>query len=154
MDLGAGSGKRRSERRRLMKANVITLVVIVVMTVWLAAQVGSVAWTPVKVVGGVMAAAGVVLLIVARLQLGSAFSVQAKAKKLVTTGLYSRIRNPIYVFSAMFLVGIVIVLERWLLLLPIAALVPLQVVRARREARVLSEAIGEEYERYKAGTWF
>ena len=53
-----------------MKANVITLVVIVVMTVWLAAHVGSVAWTPVKVVGGVMAAAGVVLLIVARLQLG------------------------------------------------------------------------------------
>jgi protein-S-isoprenylcysteine O-methyltransferase Ste14 len=137
-----------------MKANVITLVVIVVMTVWLAAQVGSVAWTPVKVVGGVMAAAGVVLLIVARLQLGSAFSVQAKAKKLVTTGLYSRIRNPIYVFSAMFLVGIVIVLERWLLLLPIAALVPLQVVRARREARVLAAAFGEEYARYKAGTWF
>lgn len=154
MDLGAGSGKRRSERRRLMKANVITLVVIVVMTVWLAAQVGSVAWTPVKVVGGVMAAAGVVLLIVARLQLGSAFSVQAKAKKLVTTGLYSRIRNPIYVFSAVFLVGLVIVSERWLLLLPIAALIPMQMVRARREARVLAAAFGEEYERYKAGTWF
>jgi len=87
-------------------------------------------------VGGVMAAAGVVLLIVARLQLGAAFSVRAKAKKLVTTGLYSRIRNPIYVFSAMFLVGIVIVSERWLLLLPIALLIPMQVVRARREARV------------------
>ncbi len=137
-----------------MKANVITLVVIVVMTVWLAAQAGSVAWTPVKGVGGVMAAAGVVLLIVARLQLGAAFSVQAKARKLVTTGLYSRIRNPIYVFSAMFLLGVVIVLERWLLLLPIAALVPLQVVRARREARVLAAAFGEEYARYKAGTWF
>jgi protein-S-isoprenylcysteine O-methyltransferase Ste14 len=137
-----------------MKANVITLVVIVVMTVWLAAQVGSVAWTPVKVVGGVMAAAGVVLLIVARLQLGAAFSIQAKAKKLVTMGIYSRIRNPIYVFSAMFLVGIVIVLERWLLLLPIAALVALQVVRARQEARVLVAAFGEEYERYKARTWF
>ena len=137
-----------------MKANVITLVVIVVMTVWLAAHVGSVAWTPVKVVGGVMAAAGVVLLIVARLQLGSAFSVQAKAKKLVTTGIYSRIRNPIYVFSAMFLVGLVIVSERWLLLLPIALLVPMQVVRARKEERVLAAAFGEEYVRYKAGTWF
>ena len=137
-----------------MKANVITLVVIVVMTVWLAAHVRSVAWTPVKVAGGVMAAAGVVLLIVARLQLGAAFSVRAKAKTLVTTGLYSRIRNPIYVFSAMFLVGIVIVSERWLLLLPIALLVPMQVVRARKEERVLSAAFGEEYERYRAGTWF
>jgi protein-S-isoprenylcysteine O-methyltransferase Ste14 len=137
-----------------MKANVITLVLIVAMTVWLAAQVGSVAWTPVKGVGGVMAAAGVVLLIVARLQLGAAFSIQAKAKKLVTTGIYSRIRNPIYVFSAVFLVGLVIVSERWLLLLPIAALIPMQMVRARREARVLAAAFGEEYERYKAGTWF
>jgi protein-S-isoprenylcysteine O-methyltransferase Ste14 len=137
-----------------MKANVITLVVIVGMTVWLAAHVGSVAWTPVKAVGGVMAAAGVVLLIVARLQLGVAFSVRAKAKKLVTTGLYSRIRNPIYVFSAMFLVGLVIVSERWLLLLPIALLVPMQVVRARKEERVLAAAFGEEYERYKAGMWF
>ena len=137
-----------------MKANVITLAVILVMTVWLAAHVGSVAWTPVKLVGGVMAAAGVVLLIVARLQLGSAFSVQAKAKKLVTTGIYSRIRNPIYVFSAVFLAGLVIVSERWLLLLPIALLVPMQVVRARKEERVLAAAFGEEYVRYKAGTWF
>ncbi len=137
-----------------MKANVITLVVIVVMTVWLAAHVRSVAWTPVKVAGGVMAAAGVVLLIVARLQLGAAFSVRAKAKTLVTTGLYSRIRNPIYVFSAMFLVGIVIVSERWLLLLPIALLVPMQIARARKEERVLAAAFGEEYARYKAGTWF
>jgi protein-S-isoprenylcysteine O-methyltransferase Ste14 len=137
-----------------MKANVITLVVIVVMTVWLAAHVRSVAWTPVKVAGGVMAAAGVVLLIVARLQLGAAFSVRAKAKTLVTTGIYSRIRNPIYVFSAMFLVGIVIVSERWLLLLPIALLVPMQIARARKEERVLAAAFGEEYARYKAGTWF
>ena len=137
-----------------MKANVITLVIIVGMTMWLALNVGTVAWTPVKVVGGVMAAAGVVLLIVARLQLGAAFSVRAKAKTLVTTGLYSRIRNPIYVFSAMFLVGLVIVSERWVLLLPIALLIPMQVVRARKEERVLSAAFGEEYERYRAGTWF
>jgi protein-S-isoprenylcysteine O-methyltransferase Ste14 len=86
--------------------------------------------------------------------LGAAFSVRAKAKKLVTTGLYSRIRNPIYVFSAMFLVGIVIVSERWLLLLPIALLVPMQIARARKEERVLAAAFGEEYARYKAGTWF
>ena len=55
---------------------------------------------------------------------------------------------------AMLLVGLVIVSERWLLLLPIALLVPMQVVRARKEERVLAAAFGEEYERYKAGTWF
>ena len=137
-----------------MKANVITFVVIVGMTVWLAMHVGMVTWTPVKIVGGVMAAVGVALLMAARVQLGASFSVRAKAKKLVTTGVYSRIRNPIYVFSAMFLVGLVIVSERWLLLAPIALLLPLQMSRARKEEAVLREAFGEEYERYKAGTWF
>jgi protein-S-isoprenylcysteine O-methyltransferase Ste14 len=92
-----------------MKTNVITLVIIVAMTVWLALHVSMVAWTPVTVMGGVIAAAGQVLLMVARVQLGASFSVTAKAQKLVTTGLYSKIRNPIYVFGAMFLVGLVIV---------------------------------------------
>jgi protein-S-isoprenylcysteine O-methyltransferase Ste14 len=103
-----------------MKANVITLVVFVGTAVLLAMNAGSVAWTPVKMVGGVMAAVGVVLLVVARIQLGASFSVSAKARKLVTTGLYAKIRNPIYVFGGMFLVGMVMVLERWLLLVPIA----------------------------------
>lgn len=137
-----------------MKSNLITLVVIVGMMVWLAAHVGSVQWTPVKVLGGVMAAVGVVLLLVARIQLGSSFSVRAKARKLVTTGLYAKIRNPIYVFGAMFLVGLVMVSERWLLLAPIAVLAPLQMVRARKEEQVLTAAFGEEYTRYKAVTWF
>ena len=137
-----------------MRANVITLVVIVGMTVGLAMHVGMVTWTPVKIVGGVMAAVGVALLMAARVQLGASFSVRAKAKKLVTTGVYSRIRNPIYVFSAMFLVGLVIVSERWLLLVPIALLLPLQMSRARKEEAVLREAFGDEYVRYKAGTWF
>jgi protein-S-isoprenylcysteine O-methyltransferase Ste14 len=68
--------------------------------------------------------------------------------------VYAKVRNPIYVFSAMFLVGLVIVSERWLLLAPIAVLVPVQIARAKKEAQVLREAFGEEYVRYKAGTWF
>jgi protein-S-isoprenylcysteine O-methyltransferase Ste14 len=137
-----------------MKANVITLAVIVAFVVVLALDARQVAWTPVKLVGGIIAAVGVAMLIVARVQLGASFSVRAKAKKLVTTGVYSRIRNPIYVFSAMFLVGLVIVSERWQLLVPIAVLVPVQIVRAKKEEQVLHEAFGEEYVRYKAGTWF
>jgi protein-S-isoprenylcysteine O-methyltransferase Ste14 len=113
-----------------------------------------VAWTPVKLLGAVIAALGVVLLVVARLQLGASFSVQAKARKLVTTGLYAKIRNPIYVFSAAFFLGMVMVSEKWWTLVFVAALVPVQIVRARKEEAVLEEAFGEEYVRYKAGTWF
>jgi protein-S-isoprenylcysteine O-methyltransferase Ste14 len=39
------------------------------------------------------------LWILARLELGSAFSLGAKANQLVTTGLYSRIRHPLYFFG-------------------------------------------------------
>ena len=94
------------------------------------------------------------LLVTARLQLGAAFTVKAKASKLVTTGLYSKIRNPIYVFGALTLVGMAMVLGNWVLLALVVLLSPIQMVRARKEEQVLSEAFGEEYERYKAGTWF
>jgi len=137
-----------------MKANVITFIVIVGLAVWLALHVSSVEWTAVKIVGGVIAVVGLVLLLTARIQLGRSFSVGAQARKLVTAGLYSKIRNPIYVFSATFLVGIVIVTGRWPLLLIIVVLVPVQIFRARKEEAVLAAAFGEEYERYKAGTWF
>jgi protein-S-isoprenylcysteine O-methyltransferase Ste14 len=36
----------------------------------------------------------------------------------------------------------------------IVVLVPMQIVRARKEEQVLMEAFGEEYAQYKAGTWF
>jgi len=137
-----------------MKANVITFVAIIGLAVWLALHVSSVAWTPVRIGGAVVAVFGLVFLLTARIQLGRSFSVGAQAKKLVTTGLYSRIRNTIYVFSAMFLGGVAIVIGHPMLLLLLCVLVPLQIFRARKEEQVLTEAFGEEYVRYKAGTWF
>jgi protein-S-isoprenylcysteine O-methyltransferase Ste14 len=137
-----------------MKANLITLALIIGAVVWLGMHASMVEWTGVKIAGAVVAGVGLVLLILARLQLGAAFSVRAKAKKLVTTGLYSRIRNPIYVFAALFLVGLAVVLGRWELAVFVVVLVPVQMYRARKEERVLSLAFGDEYARYKAGTWF
>lgn len=137
-----------------MKTNVITFAAIVLMAVWLGLHVNSVAWTPMKSVGAVIAAVGLILLLTARIQLGRSFSVTAQARHLVTTGLYSRIRNPIYVFSAMFLSGVAIAMGRPILLLLLLVLVPLQIRRARKEEQVLTEAFGEEYVRYKAQTWF
>ena len=137
-----------------MKLNLITLAVALVAVVWLALHAGEVHWTAVKVAGAVIAGVSLVMLIVARLQLGASFSVSAQARKLVTTGLYAKIRNPIYVFGALIFVGLVMVTEKWALLALIVVLVPMQIVRARKEEQVLAEAFGEEYARYKAGTWF
>lgn len=107
-----------------------------------------------EVSGIVLAVAGFSLLTIARLQLGNSFSVTPQARHLVTTGIYSRIRNPIYVFSAIGLAGLALYFERPILLLLLFILVPLQIARARAERKVLLEKFGDEYRRYEARTWF
>jgi protein-S-isoprenylcysteine O-methyltransferase Ste14 len=86
--------------------------------------------------------------------LGAAFSLRAKATRLVTTGLYARIRNPIYVSGCFFFLGLAMFLPAWWLLLTLIVVVPMQIVRSRREAAVLEATFGEEYRRYRLQTWF
>jgi protein-S-isoprenylcysteine O-methyltransferase Ste14 len=90
----------------------------------------------------------------ARYQLGSSFSVRPEARQLVTHGLYARIRNPIYLFGWIFNAGLVLFFGRPLLVLLLLPLVPLQLVRVRREERVLDAAFGDTYRAYKRRTWF
>jgi protein-S-isoprenylcysteine O-methyltransferase Ste14 len=94
------------------------------------------------------------LFVLARIQLGRSFSVQAKATKLVTTGLYSRIRNPIYFFGGTMIAGIIIWAGRPWFLIFFAVLIPLQVIRSRKESQVLEAEFGDAYREYKQKTWF
>ena len=137
-----------------MRSNVITLAMILGGVVWLVMHAYLVDWDAVKVAGAAVAGVSLVMLVVARLQLGASFAVKAKATALVTTGLYSRIRNPIYVFGGLLLIGMSVVLGNWVLLGLVVVLTPIQAYRARKEEAVLEAAFGEEYVRYKAGTWF
>lgn len=110
-------------------------------------------WTTARWIGLCIAVPAAVLFAVARYQLGASFSVTAQARELVTTGIYSRIRNPIYVFGSVFILGVVISLQvsaAWVLL----AIIPVQVIRARKEAKVLEETFGDAYREYRAKTWF
>lgn len=137
-----------------MKLNLLTLAVILAAAIFFAAQMGYMAWTPRHIVGLAIAVPSLLLFVTARLQLGSAFSFEAKASKLVTTGLYSRIRNPIYVFGAMLVLGgIVFAGQPWWLLI-FAILIPMQIVRARKEGQVLEQEFGDDYREYKKRTWF
>ena len=92
--------------------------------------------------------------ILARLQLGRSFSVTAQARQLVTHGLYSKLRNPIYFFGGLAYFGALVALQVWSLVLAWLALTPIQILRIRREEKVLAEAFGAEYEAYQAKTWF
>jgi protein-S-isoprenylcysteine O-methyltransferase Ste14 len=111
-------------------------------------------WTFTRVVGLALAIPALLGWMTARIQLGPSFALRAKAKELVTHGLYSKIRNPIYLFGSIFIVGLLLLFGKpaWLLILVV--LVPLQVFRARKEAKVLEEKFGDAYRDYRGKTWF
>jgi protein-S-isoprenylcysteine O-methyltransferase Ste14 len=90
----------------------------------------------------------------ARYTLGRSFSVRAKATELVTTGIYSRIRNPLYVSGVIFAIGLVLIVRSPVLELFLVIIIPIQIIRARREARVLEAKFGEPYRQYRDRTWF
>jgi len=106
------------------------------------------------VVAVVLAGITFPLWITARVQLGSAFSFGAKAHHLVTTGLYSRIRHPVYLFGSIAGLSAVLALQVWWILLLALLLEPITLLRAIQEERVLQTAFGAEHARYRERTWF
>jgi protein-S-isoprenylcysteine O-methyltransferase Ste14 len=115
---------------------------------------GPAVWAATQIAGLCLLIVGFGLWSIARFQLGNSFTVTAQARQLVTGGLYSRIRNPIYVFGSFLIAGMILVLGRPIWLLIFVVIVPLQLWRARKESQILEEKFGEEYRSYRAGTWF
>ena len=77
-----------------------------------------------------------------------------KAHHLVATGLYAKIRHPIYVFGTSAFLLVLLALQGWPGLAIWAVLIPIQLVRAGREDRVLAQGFGAEYEAYRRSTGF
>jgi protein-S-isoprenylcysteine O-methyltransferase Ste14 len=120
----------------------------------LVAYTARLAWTPWRIAGFAIAVTAFVLLNVSRNHLGEAFNVGAKPTGLVTTGIYSRIRNPIYVFASTTLFGLILFIGYLWLLLIVPVVAAIQFRRARIEQGLLAERFGEEYLAYKRTTWF
>ena len=112
------------------------------------------AWDVRHVAGMALAAIGFVLWFTARLQLGASFAVLPEAKALVTTGLYAKFRNPVYIFGGLAYAGLLIAWGSAVPLIVFLVLYPIyQFLRARKESQVLEKAFGDEYRRYNASTW-
>ena len=94
------------------------------------------------------------LWFVARWQLGNAFSVTAQARQLIVGGLYSKIRHPIYIFGTLAFLLIVLAIQGLPALIIWVIVISIQVIRIRREERVLADAFGEKYTAYRSRTWF
>lgn len=106
------------------------------------------------ILGSAIALPSFVLWFIAKLQLGSSFSLKAEARTLVTDGLYSRVRHPIYLFSTLAMIGIAICLRLWFFYAYVGLGVAAQLWRIRREERVLAKTFGEAYRNYRKDTWF
>ncbi|HTV04478.1 MAG TPA: isoprenylcysteine carboxylmethyltransferase family protein [Acidobacteriaceae bacterium] len=141
-------------RRLTLKSNIATLLLAVVALAYFVYRSASLPWTPIRIAGLAIVVLSLPLFVLARIQLGGAFSVRAKATTLVTTGLYSRIRNPIYVFGGLTIAGFFLWAGKPILLLFFLVLIPLQLRRIRNEERVLEQQFGAAYLQYKQKTWF
>jgi protein-S-isoprenylcysteine O-methyltransferase Ste14 len=95
--------------------------------------------------------AGHVLCAVTLLQLGRSFSVMPEARKLVTAGLYSSVRHPLYMAEAVAALGVFLQYRSLGAALLIAVQFAVQLWRMREEEKVLQVQF-PEYAAYRART--
>jgi protein-S-isoprenylcysteine O-methyltransferase Ste14 len=140
------------ESRHIRMFSAVQIVVVGVLLYLVFTRPGP--WTPQRYCGTGLILVGAAGVATARYQLGKSFSFAPEAHQLVTRGLYSKIRNPIYVFGVILVTGLALIIQKkyfWLLLLVVMVG---QAFRARREARVLEAAFGDAYREYRRKTWF
>ena len=111
-------------------------------------------WTVWRISGLILLLVSFLLLSLSRIQLGNSFSISPQARALVKHGIYAKLRHPVYVFSALLLLGVMVYLNLPGLLLLFVVLLPVQIMRARAEERTMEEKFGEEYAAYRRSTWF
>jgi len=111
-------------------------------------------WDLQRTAGAALLLVGYAGIVAARYYLGKSFALRPEAHQLVTRGIYSKIRNPIYVFGLIAIAGLVLVLHRPILWLLVLAIAIMQAARAHREAQVLEASFGDAYRDYRRKTWF
>ena len=95
----------------------------------------------------------IIAFTMARFSLGDAFQASSKANKLVTTGIYKRLRHPIYYSGLGLVLGLILIIGQFYLSILWVLGFIMQSRRIRKEEKVLTEAFGKEYTDYKKSTW-
>jgi protein-S-isoprenylcysteine O-methyltransferase Ste14 len=106
-------------------------------------------------VGLTLGLSGLLLWIVAMVQLGRSLAVLPGGDQLVTHGVYRYIRHPVYWAIVLTFAGLFLAVGSTYGMIYLAVVVvPLNLVRARFEDRGLLKQFGEQYQAYRERTWF
>jgi protein-S-isoprenylcysteine O-methyltransferase Ste14 len=107
---------------------------------------------PTLYLGFTMSTIGSLLSTLALRSLSACWGLLPEARGLVTGGMYRIVRNPIYVAEEIAILGGLLIAPSWIYASAVLVQAILQVLRARREERVLSATFPDEYERFKQRT--
>jgi len=99
----------------------------------------------------VLVLVGIIASVLAVFELGRSLSVMPEARKLVTSGLYSRIRHPLYLAEEIVVLGIFLQFRSWQGLIILAVHFYFQVRRMDYEEGILANAF-PSYAEYKERT--
>jgi protein-S-isoprenylcysteine O-methyltransferase Ste14 len=108
-----------------------------------------------RTIGFIIGAIGVVILITGIVTLGKYFTASMTPKGLVTHGIYSKIRHPIFFGVILVYLGMEFIFQSiYGLLLVIFVLIPFYIYSAIEEEKILSKMFKDEYTAYKKKTLF
>lgn len=104
--------------------------------------------------GIILSVGGFVFWLKSLKDLGVSFQAIPDAKQIVSKGMYSKFRHPIYYFGWIFFFGLAIYSSNKIILFLVIVLAAVQVFRIYLEEKLLEKKFGKKYLDYKKKTWF
>ena len=153
--------KRKQKRLKQKVINFLSLFVLFLQTIFALYALGvgvfhsfpMKQWKHSQWIGFYLLIPSVTLWLIARIQLGVHCTLFPVANTLITQGIYSKFRHPIYLFSMFIIIGYSLLLKNESWILSLIIIIPIQYFRAYRESINLSSKFGESYERYVNNVW-
>lgn len=110
----------------------------------------------IKIIGLTINMLGLIMWWTGKLTLAQNWNVgfgKPKLSQLVTHGIYSKVRHPMYWGINLTLVGLALIYPKiWFIVISLIVIFYF-IFRMKRENKYLMETLGEEYQNYKNKTW-
>ncbi len=111
-----------------------------------------------KYLGIFISLLGFAIWVAGLIYLGDAFQIRPEARRLITGGIYSKIRHPIYVGGFIVILGwfIYSIGTMWFLVLILALIISaiIAIIRISKEEELLYKKFGKRYLKARAKAWF